>query len=328
MKKVKEENETVISQDTLDDIADRVRRLVVDINTMPTKERTETIYHLEDALKNLRVGENDSIDSFVYVTKDLTQFKFFDENRNVNVNSKYVEKLADSIRLYGVISPTLVNEEFKIADGQRRILAVRTHGLGNPVPYIRKPGITIHEISDMNSRNIPWNYKDWLHRYEKDQVEEYEDYREYKKLGLEYEPYMRSRSLRGLFMLDRVDPLPSDTWERGLFRIKRETFDRSIQYLEFLKKVYLIGGKDNIFAKDRNFQKALHELWKTTKKIDNDRLLTKMKIYFNDLNIRTDFKTYKKIVGDIYNKRLAGDRQHMVIDESDFLDDENKKEVV
>src|SRR5512133_2133569 len=170
MSTMKKENEDVnvtgIGREYLDRIADNVRSLVVDINALPTKERTETIYHLEEALKNLRVGENDSIDSFVYVTKDLTQFKFFDENRNVNVNSRYIEKLADSIRFYGIISPTLVNEDFKIADGQRRVLAVRTHGLPNPVPYIRKPGITIHEIYNMNSRTIPWYYKDWLNRYE------------------------------------------------------------------------------------------------------------------------------------------------------------------
>lgn len=299
-----------------ENLIEKIQSLVGEVNTLPAKERTAFIFeHLEDGLKNLRVGENDSVDGLVYITKDLTQFKDIEGNRIINSETQYIEKLANSIRLIGVTSPILVNEEFGIVDGQRRIAAIRRHGLPNAVPYIVRRGVTINEIGEINSMNIKWNYKDWLNRYEKDNRE---DYAEYRKLAVNWEPLMRSRSLRGLLMVGRVDALPSDTWERGQFHIDHDNLSMVTRYMEILERVYVIGGKDNIFAKDRNFQKALYDLFVNTKKLDVDRLLLKFKVYFGEINIKYDYKTYKKKLADLYNKRLPGNKPHMISeDESD-----------
>lgn len=293
-------------------LIEQVKVLVDTINTLPTEKRTKFVFtDLEDGLKNLRVGENDSVDGLVYVTKDLTQFKDIEGNRIINENSRYIEKLANSIRFIGVTTPILINEEFGIADGQRRVAAIRRHGLPNAVPYIRKKGVTISEIGEINSQNIKWNYKDWLHRYEKDNRE---DYIEYAKLAVNWEKLMKSRSLRGLLMLGRVDALPSDTWERGQFHIDYDNLPVVRRYMEILERVYVIGDRDNMFAKDRNFQKALYDMFSKTPKLDIERLLVKLKTFFNQINIKTDYKGYKKVVAEIYNRRLMGDKHHMVVE--------------
>lgn len=293
-------------------IDEQVKALVETINTLPTKERTKFIFdNLEDGLKNLRVGENDSVDGLVYVTKDLTQFKDIDGNRIINENSQYIEKLANSIRLIGVTTPILLNEEFGIADGQRRIAAIRRHGLPNPVPYIRKRGLTINEIGEINSQNIKWNYKDWLNRYEKDNRE---DYVEYAKLAVDWEKLMKSRSLRGLLMLGRVDALPSEVWERGQFHIDYDNLPVVRRYMEILENVYVIGGRENIFAKNRNFQKALYNMFVNTKKLNIDRLLVKLRTHIGDINVNYDYKKYKEVLARLYNTRLSSDEHHVVVE--------------
>lgn len=299
-----------------ENLIEQVNALVESINSMPSRDRAKFIFNdLEDGLKNLRVGENDSVDGLVYMTKDLTQFADINGNRIINSETQYIEKLANSIRFIGVTSPIIVNENMGVVDGQRRIAAIRRHGLPNAVPYIVRKGVTINEIDEINSMNIKWNYKDWLNRYEKDNRE---DYVEYHELGAKWEPLIRSRSLRGLLMTGRVDALPSDTWERGQFHIDHDNLPYVTRYMEILGRVYVIGDKDNIFAKDRNFQKALYDLFINTKKLDVDRLLVKLQTHFMRINIKYDYKTYKKVLAEIYNTRLSSDKHHMISeDESD-----------
>jgi hypothetical protein len=118
-------------------------------------------------------------------------------------------------------------------------------------------------------------------------------------------------------MNNRVDPLSSAIWENGDFVIDDSHFQVNISYLELLAKVYLIGDNANIFAKDRNFQKALYDIYKNAKKFNEDRLLVKLRTHFGRVNIKTDYKTYKKILGELYNSRLSGDKHHVITQEKE-----------
>jgi hypothetical protein len=216
------------------------------------------------------------------------------------------------MRTHGVIVPLVKNGEGGLIEGQRRIAAIRKEGMGIPVKYIIHEG-GIDTVSTVNESHLNWGYKEWLHRYAST---DHEDYKTYQFIAEKYEKYMRSRSLRGMLMLGRADALPLDTWNSGNFRINKEMLPINLKYLEFLPKVFDIGGRANVFAKDRSFQKALHEIFKTTKNLDEERLLYKMRYFFNDLNVKSDYKNYKKMIGEFYNKRLPGDKHHVVTEDT------------
>jgi len=290
------------------------RHLVASINAMCTGQRKEMVLAVEQELKNLKFGE-DIVDGLVFKTKDLTQFKDVTGNRIVNENSVYIRELANSISRIGNIAPIIINEDWAVIDGQRRLKSVRKHGLSESVKYIREEGTDIETIGEINKLQVKWNYKDWLNKYAS---MENPSYIRYQQQAEKYEPLMRSRSLRGLLMNFRVDPLPTDVWESGRFEIDEDHFNDIVRYLELLKKVCVIGDKDNIFAKDRSFQKALFEIYKRTKKLDEERLLYKIRYGFGRLNVKTDFKTYKKILGELYNSRLSSDKNHIVTQEAEL----------
>lgn len=292
-----------------------VRQIVFTVNGLPSETRTSLIYQMEHELRKLKVGDNDSVDGFVYSTKDLTQFKDIVGNRLINDNSVYIQKLADSIRRIGNVVPVVINNKWETIDGQRRIRAIRKFGLPNPVKYIRHINADIEVVGDINRLQIKWNHRDWLNKYSS---LENPHYIAYEELAEKYEKFMKSRSLRGLLMNGRVDPLKTEVWETGQFTINNEQLPLAVNYLEILKKVYLIGEKENIFASDRGFQKALFEVVKRAKKLDVERLLYKIKWGFNRLNIKTDFQSYKKVLGSLYNTRLSGDKHH-IITESEQL---------
>ena len=290
------------------------RHLVMSINAMKSDTRREAVLLLEKELKNLLFG-NDNVDGFIYKTLDLSQFKDMKGNRLLNENATAIKELADSMmKSEGNVSPVVINREWEKVDGQRRILAYRKHGLPFPLTYIIRGDTTIETVGEMNKNQNKWNYKDWLHKHKELGKD---SYLEYATISKSYEHFMRSRSLRGLLMNNRVDPLPSDVWENGDFVINHEKLSTTVIFLELLKKVYLIGEKDNIFAKDRSFQKALFEVYKNRKTLDEERLLVKIRTHFGRINIRTDFKTYKKILGDIYNTKLRGDVQHLIVQEKE-----------
>jgi hypothetical protein len=236
-------------------------------------------------------------------------------NRLLNENAVAIKELADAMMITGGnVSPAVINGKWEIVDGQRRILSYRKHGLPFALTYIIKSDADIETVGNMNKNLVKWDYKAWMHKH---QELGKDSYLEYATIAKDYEHYVRSRSLRGLLMNNRVDPLPSNVWENGDFVIDHEKLPITVMYLEFLKKVYLIGDKDNVFASDRGFQKALFDIFKT-KKFNEERMLVKLRTHFGRINIKTDYKTYKKILGELYNARLNPKLNHVVTKEPEL----------
>ena len=293
-------------------IIEKMKVLVDEINALPKASRNVTVTELENVIKKVVASNGDTIAGFVFETRNLTQFAFMDANRIINEDSAKIKKLAQSLAQYGNVVPGIVNEKNELADGQRRITAYRKYGLNKPYRYIRSKYADIALVGDMNRNAENWGHRDWLHKYT---TLGNVHYIEYAKLAKEYEQYVTARSLRSLFMNFKFESFDVITWEDGLFTMNAERKQEVINFLEFLKRTYAIGDKDNLFAGDRNFQKALWDIYTGTKKIDEDRLLYKMRYGFSRINIKTDHKNYKRIVGLLYNSRLAGDKHAVVIQE-------------
>lgn len=267
-----------------------------DVMLLSDVKRSHMIVKLEKMVKNLVLVNGDHVDGFVFKTDNIDQFKNIEGNRSINKESGYIKSLAESIAEIGIVSPIIINENNETIDGQRRITAVKKYQLPSQMRYIRMNGANIKTVGDMNRLQIPWTYKDWLHKYVAIGNPEYIKYNE---LETKYSNLMKSRSLRSLFMNNKIESFNSFIWESGNFKINYEKLEKVLSFLTFLGKVNTIGDKDNIFAKNRNFQKALYEMF-STDPFSEVKLFNKLKLNFNRINIRTEYSEYKKILDGIY----------------------------
>ncbi len=301
----KETKEVYKYQDLLDEISS----VVVKINTIPEIDREKFIFAAEDVLKPMHGRNGDTFDGFIFKTYDTTHFGDLEANRVINEDSVAVEELAQSISQYGNITPVIKNEKGDTIDGQRRIRAIRKFGLSQPLRYTTYRGANIDTVGEINRYHLKWNHKDWLHKYS---ILKNTHYIQYSELAKDYESVVKSRSLRSIFMYNRYESFPAKVWEKGEFKINLKRLPEMIRFLNLMKRVSAIGEQDNIFAKDRNFQKALYDQFIHTKPtLDEERLLVKIRTGFGRLNVRTDYKTYRHILSRLYNSRLKGDLQHM-----------------
>lgn len=121
-------------------------------------------------------GNDDEIVGFIYETKDYSKFKRIKGNRQVD----HPQIIVDSIKKHGVLNcPINVNEEFGVADGQNRVLALEQMGL--PVRYIVSHGIGIKECQAMNSGQKNWSADDFVNSYAEDGDDRFIALKEAKK---------------------------------------------------------------------------------------------------------------------------------------------------
>lgn len=109
----------------------------------------------------------------VSTTSNLDKFQFHDLNRDINRN--HVTRLADSIRKRGIRQPIVVDTHGYVIDGQHRVLAARrlkAEGEKVKVPYITKQ-YTPDIIAEMNSLQLSWTTRDWVHYHAKCGNEQY-----------------------------------------------------------------------------------------------------------------------------------------------------------
>lgn len=295
------------------DVMKAAQRIVEAINALANGKRTKAIFQFEEVVKKLKLGNGDVLDGFIYKTTNLDQFKTIKGNRIVNEDSVYTRRLAESLAKFGNVSPIIINDEYETIDGQRRLRAVKKFELDTPIRYSRVPEADIETVGDLNRLQFKWTFKDWMHKYTEMGRQ---DYLQYAEIEAKYGKYMRSRSLRSLIMNGRVESFKAEVWESGGFRIDHANLDYYIKFLDFLGKVYLVGGTDNIFAKDRNFQKALFDIYKGVKDLDDDRLLKKIRTGFERLNIKTDIATYRRILYDLYFARMGKKQKEELMKEN------------
>ena len=288
---------------------ENLKAAVAEVNKLLAEDKKNgTIFEVEDTLRDIMLPNGDKVERLIFVTQDTNQFSWIEANRIVKEESAIIEELASSLEREGNLVPIVINIKRQVIDGQRRVTAKKRHGVSKPLRYFFDRDADIREVREANKYSEKWKHRDWLNTYVKSGNE---DYQEYEELAAKYEPYMKSRSLRSVLMNGRVESFKRDVWESGEFRIDQKRKPIFIRFLELLKKVYLIAPDINIFAKDREFQHALFDLYMKTPKLDEDRLLAKISVNFGRLNIKTDYKSYKGILAKIYNTKLPSDHVKM-----------------
>lgn len=114
----------------------------------------------------------------VYKTSNLSMFKQIDGNRIPNL--QHVNRLADSIRVYGMkCNPILVNERMEVIDGQHRLMAAKE--AKSFVYYIIVDGYSLNEVHTLNLNQKNWTKKDFMEGYANMGIESYIKLREFAK---------------------------------------------------------------------------------------------------------------------------------------------------
>jgi hypothetical protein len=112
----------------------------------------------------------------VHITSDLSKFSAMDGNRPPN--PQHIRRLADSIRVYGMLcNPILINEKNEVIDGQHRLLAAKD--VQSPIYYIKIDGYNLEQVHALNLNQKNWTTADFLQGYASMGLEDYIMLREF-----------------------------------------------------------------------------------------------------------------------------------------------------
>ena len=104
-----------------------------------------------------KISEDKPVSS-VYKTYNYSKFKDLKGNRMLN--QVHLKRLINSMKEKFLISPIIVNEHFKVIDGQHRLEA--SESLGKPIYYIICPTYKIEEVQILNTFQHNWKRNDYL----------------------------------------------------------------------------------------------------------------------------------------------------------------------
>lgn len=234
----------------------------------------------------------------IYRTKDYSKFKILHGNRDYK---KHGEKLLESIREYGIISPIVVNENYEIIDGQGRFYAAKKLGL--EIPYIFKTGIGINECISMNQMQTNWNLNDYIKSYAEQGNEHYKKLLETMEQFPDLDFYTIAFALGG--KRNRANKKVMD----GTFQVEKKGLTLGLGVLSSLSELWQTvkmamqarGIRKEIFCQ------AVISIWGMPG-LDREHLLESIRKHVTDEEL---FPTFTKIesglksIEDAYNYRLG-----------------------
>lgn len=100
----------------------------------------------------------------VLQTKNYSKFSYIPGNRAISKG--HVQELMLSFQKNPALialRPILVNEKLQVIDGQHRLQACE--GIGEPVPYIVFPGLSVATAQLLNALQRPWGMQDYAKSY-------------------------------------------------------------------------------------------------------------------------------------------------------------------
>ena len=96
--------------------------------------------------------------SVVAYENDYSKFSFFEQNRDTD--DRTINDLVVSIKKKGQLQPIIVNEAYRVIDGQHRLKACEI--LGIPVSFIISNKATIKDVVLINNTQKSWGNLDYL----------------------------------------------------------------------------------------------------------------------------------------------------------------------
>ena len=118
-----------------------------------------------------------TIANTVYKTHSYDMFGYINGNRTVN--RTHIEKLKLSLAEKQLPVPIVVDELYRIHDGQHRFEAIKELGL--PIYYIVVPELGVRDVQLLNATMRAWNYNDYANSYIDQGNDEYRKFLEFRE---------------------------------------------------------------------------------------------------------------------------------------------------
>jgi hypothetical protein len=94
----------------------------------------------------------------LFESKDYGSFKELEYNRDVDPVK--VNRIADSLKKFGLTQPIVVSKDGFVIDGQHRLAALTRLQL--PVHYVVINKYTVQQIAEINNTQYPWKLIDYV----------------------------------------------------------------------------------------------------------------------------------------------------------------------
>lgn len=231
----------------------------------------------------------------IFRTDDYDKFKMLYGNRDVSESKKI--KLLRSIKENGyILNPIEVNKDFEIIDGQGRYLALKE--LNVPVDYFVNENAGIKECMILNINVKNWTIADFIKSYAEQGNINYIRLRNYEKLCSMTKLYLFVNSLYG------GSDYNYEKIRNGKVEVSEETFEKSIETLQFLKELEL--SFKNIEGRTIEFRKAVAFAFSCAG-VDKFRLKENLIKYSGYANPIANLESALKELSKIYNRRKRQD---------------------
>ena len=219
----------------------------------------------------------------IYITNDYDKFSFIDGNRNVRPN--HVEKLCNSFREVQLGVPLVVDEHYRIYDGQNRFMAIKSLDL--PIYYQIIDRMTLRMLQLLNSCSSNWTTSQYCNSYCELGHPEYYKYRSFKKK-------YKFGARESMNLLAGTNANREQIFADGKFVCK--DYKNAIKRAEMLTEL-----KPYVrFYKKREFVNAMVMLF-NNRIYDHSRFVRKLKKRPAELTEQGTKTDYLKVVEKIYN---------------------------
>ena len=222
---------------------------------------------------------------YIYKTKDYDKFSFVDGNRSIKPN--VVENLYNSFKEVQLEGPLVVDQYYRIYDGQHRFTALKR--LKMPIYYQIIESMTLRMLQLLNSNQSNWSTAQFCDSYCELGYSEYYKYKAFKK---KYQLGVREslNFLAGENGSANLETMFND----GEFICK--DYKNAVRKAEMLTEL-----KPYVkFYKTRTFVKAMDVLF-NSKVYDHSRFVRKIKKQSAKLTQQTKRNDYLKVIEEIYN---------------------------
>lgn len=226
----------------------------------------------------------------VYLEDDHSAFKSLEGNRSVDDDR--VKKIISSIKSVGMIqAPIVVNENMEVIDGQGRLEACKR--LGEPVPYIIIPGLTINECRAMNINQENWSMFDYIKSHAECGNENYKRILDFLEVsGFKFQTSM-------WILLGSNASNKSLKIQKGDITISNEQLSKAIDLA-----VYLHNFDDIVTNRPLNFYMALTGC-KKLQSVNPDELIKKVHQSPREFMNISSVLDCIDVLERVYNKRVS-----------------------
>jgi hypothetical protein len=235
-------------------------------------------------MKNLK--NEPMLNKQVHTTKDYSLFKSIEGNRNKNL--LHINRLKKSMSENYLFTVIIVNEHYKIIDGNHRFDVIQELQL--PLHYIVCEGYGLNEVHILNQNSKTWNADDYLTGYCNLGYEDYIKYGEFK------ERYNLGHNETMSLLLGTINKMDSNIFYSGDFKIK-DLWNAE----DTIEKILMIEPYYN-GVRRRSFIFTMMSLFKN-KNFEFTEFLQKLKLQPTALQDCTNVGNYKILIEEIYNYR-------------------------